>query len=238
MGLTNTRRFWNVIKPLAISVSRWHLPVNPVTRTIFGVFYTAHVIGREALIALLRFLWYEPLFRSQCEHVGQRLMMEQLPYITGTGRIVLGADVRLSGKSSIGFGNRVHDSPELVIGDGSFVGHNCAFLISKSVTIGKHCLLATGVRISDFDGHPIDAYDRRRQATVDLSEIMPVSIGNDVWIGTGAYVLKGVRIGHRSIVGAGAVVVHDVPPDVIVAGVPARIIKHLEVSVRNESSND
>ncbi len=67
--------------------------------------------------------------------------------------------------------------------------------------------LATGTRWTQ----PIDA----------------VHIGDDVWIGQGAIVLKGVTIGHRSVVGAGAVVTKDVPADVVVAGNPARIVKHL-----------
>jgi maltose O-acetyltransferase len=57
--------------------------------------------------------------------------------------------------------------------------------------------------------------------------VRPVRIGDDVWIGTGAVILKGVTIGARAIVGAGAVVNRDVPPDVIVAGNPARVVKNL-----------
>src|SRR5207302_7854179 len=158
-----------------------------------------------------------------------RLEMEKLPYITGGGRIVVGSDVRLSGKSSIGFGTKWHETPELFIGSHTFIGHNCSFLVAKSITIGEHCLLASGIRIADFDGHPIDAGQRRRNEPYSAESIKPVRIGNDVWIGAGCYVMKGVRIGDRSIIGAGSVVTTDIPNDVVAAGNPARIIKSLRV---------
>jgi maltose O-acetyltransferase len=153
--------------------------------------------------------------------------MEQLPYITGKGRILLGASVRLSGKPSIGFSNRFDVLPELMIGDNTFIGHLCSFNIARKVTIGNHCLLAAGVRIYDVDAHPLDAARRRGNEFFPAENSEPVSIGDDVWVGTGALILKGVTIGSRSIVGAGAVVTRDVPPDVVVVGNPARVIKRL-----------
>ncbi|MEQ1757822.1 MAG: DapH/DapD/GlmU-related protein [Vicinamibacterales bacterium] len=135
--------------------------------------------------------------------------------------------MRLSGKSSIGFGNRVHDNPKLSIGDQSFVGHNCGFLVAQSIRIGDHCLLAGGVRLSDFDGHPIAHDARREDQPYSPSNVKPIVIGNDVWIGAGVYVMKGVHIGDRSIIGAGSVVTKNIPADVIAAGNPARVIKSL-----------
>ena len=92
--------------------------------------------------------------------------------------------------------------------------------------IGKHCLLSGGVSVSDYDGHPTDAV-LRRTSPAPRESIEPVVIGDDVWIGAAARILKGVTIGDRSIVGAGAIVTKDVPPDVVVAGNPARVVKWL-----------
>jgi acetyltransferase-like isoleucine patch superfamily enzyme len=82
------------------------------------------------------------------------------------------------------------------------------------------------VSVGDYDGHPIDPV-LRRFSSAPPEEIRPVMIGDDVWIGRHATILKGVTIGDRSIVGAGAVVTRSVPPDVVVAGNPARVVRSL-----------
>lgn len=203
-----------------------HLPVNQLTRPVFSALYRLHVLIREALIWTARFFWYEPLFRSQCRSVGRGFRMEALPYVVGSGRIVVGSSVRISGKPTIAFSRHGGvASPLLEIGDDTFVGHGCAFSVAQSIIIGRHCLLAGSVQVHDHDGHPTDAAQRRRGEPDPVEKVMPVSIGDDVWVGNGAVILKGVTIGDRSIVGARAVVTKDVPPDSIVAGNPARAVR-------------
>ena len=220
--------FWGRMKHAAKVILSFHLPVNGFTRPLFRLCYLFHVFVRESWIWAWRFCWYEPLFRSQCISVGTGLQMEALPYIVGAGRIVIGEGVRLSGKFSVAFGRS--DSagmPELVIGDGTFIGHGCGFNAGRSIRIGQHCLLAGHVSIFDMDGHPIDAARRRAGEPTPPELIDPVVICDDVWVGNGAVILKGVTIGARSVVAARAVVTRDVPADTIVAGNPARIVKEL-----------
>ncbi len=69
-----------------------------------------------------------------------------------------------------------------------------------------------------------DPEERRR----DVEYALPVTVGENVWIGAGAFIGPGVTVGDDSVVGAGAVVVRDVPPRVVVAGVPARIVSGLD----------
>jgi acetyltransferase-like isoleucine patch superfamily enzyme len=216
---------WGPLKRFAKAVLGWHLPVNSITRPFFAGLYRLHCFIRESMIAMIKFFWNEPLFRSQCESVGDGLRMEKLPYIQGRGRIVLGERVRLSGQPQISFGRCGDTVPELVIGDGTFIGHACGFNAGRSIRIGKNCLLATMVLVYDQDGHPLDAERRRAGESSPPEEILPVIIGDDVWIGTGAVILKGVTIGDRAIVAARSVVTKDVPADAIVAGNPARIIR-------------
>ena len=82
--------------------------------------------------------------------------------------------------------------------------------------------------IMDHDAHSLN-HELRRSRADELGDIAsaPIVIGDDVLIGTGCYILKGVHIGPRSIVGAGSVVTHDVPPDEIWAGNPARFIRKI-----------
>lgn len=222
------------------SFAKWllqqHLPVARLNRPIFGLLYRLHVGFALVLRWLLRFLWYEPLFRSQCESVGTHFQMEQLPYLLGSGQIHIGNEVRLSGKSSIAFSSKHVKTPRLSIGNATFIGHNCAFTVGRRIMIGNHVLIAGGVRISDLDGHPIDPIDRRDGLTTPSNCVKEVVIGDDVWIGHGAMIMKGVRIGDRAIIAARSVVTKDVPPDTIVAGNPAKVVKTIETVAKPESA--
>ncbi len=165
-------------------------------------------------------------FRNRCTVVGENFKIEKGVFVLNEGRIQIGDSVTFSGFSDIQFSNHANPQPELRIGDDTYIGHGCAFNIGQAVTIGKHCNLATGVRLRDNDGHPMDAMARRTQPTPPEG-IGAIQIGDDVWIGTGAMVLKGVTIGDRSVVAAMAVVAGDVPPDTLVAGNPARAVRSL-----------
>lgn len=215
---------WGRLKRVARAVLSFHLPVNRLSRPLFRLLYWLHVSARETVIWARRFFWNEPLFRSQCERVGERFQMEELPYLQGDGRIVVGSGVRLSGKPSVHFGRPSPDRPELVLGDGTFVGHGCGFHVSRSVRVGRHCLLAGGVQVYDADGHPLDAARRRAGEPTPPEAVASVVIGDDVWVGTGAVILKGVTVGDRAVIGARSVVTKDVPADAVVAGNPARVV--------------
>lgn len=107
------------------------------------------------------------------------------------------------------------------LGRRAFVNANCVFLDCAEIRIGDNFQCGPGVQLLTPE-HPLDAVQRR-----SLETGRPIVIGDDVWIGGGAIVLAGVRIGDRSVVGAGAVVTKDVPSDVVVVGNPARVVKRL-----------
>ena len=88
-------------------------------------------------------------------------------------------------------------------------------------------MFANGAYISDSDWHGI--YDR----ALPVGKSLEVILEDNVWIGDSAIVNKGVRIGKNSIVGAGSVVVKNVPPNVVVAGNPAKIVKELDENEKN-----
>lgn len=130
----------------------------------------------------------------------------------------------------------VYDRGRLTIGNHFFLGRSRIFCAHR-ITIGDYVLVSDNVAIMDSDLHPLKASDRRTAADQWAKGTFPdvyergggtgVTIGDDVWIGFGACLLKGVTIGQGAIIGAGAVVTTDVQPWQIVAGAPARVIREL-----------
>jgi maltose O-acetyltransferase len=110
------------------------------------------------------------------------------------------------------------------LGERFYANVGCVFLDCAPISIGDRTLLGPAVQLYAAT-HPLDAETRR----LGLEYALPISIGDDVWLGGGAIVLPGVAIGDRAVVGAGSVVTSDVPADTVVAGNPARAVRSLEV---------
>ena len=118
------------------------------------------------------------------------------------------------------FGQHIH------VGDNFHADYNCTMLDLAEIRIGNNCLIGPDVGIYTA-GHRLEPEGR----TLDVYG-MPITIGNDVWIGGHSTILPGVSIGDGAVVAAGAVVTKDVEPNTIVGGVPAKVIKKIEIKNR------
>lgn len=108
------------------------------------------------------------------------------------------------------------------LGDYVYMNHNCVFLDAGGITIGNHVLIGPNVGIYT----PEHAFDPALRAQgYEHSE--PVTICDNVWIGGSVVILGGVTIGENSIIGAGSVVTHDIPANVIAAGNPCRVLREI-----------
>jgi acetyltransferase-like isoleucine patch superfamily enzyme len=96
---------------------------------------------------------------------------------------------------------------------------------AEKITIGNDCLIGANVLITDSDWHPVNPTMRKKSEPIKTK---PVKIGNNVFIGVNSIVLKGSEIGNNSVIGAGSVVSGIIPPDVIAAGNPCKVIKTLQ----------
>jgi acetyltransferase-like isoleucine patch superfamily enzyme len=109
----------------------------------------------------------------------------------------------------------------ILIGDYVLISPGVRISAAQEIIIEDNCMLANNAYITDSDWHGI--YDR-----VSMGQAAPVRLCKNAWIGDSAIVCKGVTIGENSIIGAGAVVVTDVPANCVAAGNPARVVKELD----------
>lgn len=114
----------------------------------------------------------------------------------------------------------------IIIGNNTGISGG-AICAATRVEIGNECLLGANVTIVDTDFHALNPIGRRYNNNWLEIGAEPIIIEDNVFIGTGSIVLKGVRVGKNSVIGAGSVVTKDVPPDSIVAGNPAKLLRGL-----------
>jgi maltose O-acetyltransferase len=167
---------------------------------------------------------------STCRHVSGTPVRVQPLLLLGLGSIVIGRDVEFGWRRSAafhtGYCHVEAAAAESVIefGDGAQVNNN-AYIKSEGpgIRIGPRALIGSFVEIFDSDFHELHP-DRRRGGRPSMA---PVELGENVFIGDGVTILKGVTIGADSVIGAGSVVTGAVPPGVVAAGNPARVIREL-----------
>ena len=121
---------------------------------------------------------------------------------------------------------RLSGDPKLSIGNNFYCNAFCHFL--GEITIGENVMIGPKTLILGRDhGMQLNGRSMREQEHIRK----PITIGNDVWIGGGAIILKGVSIGEGAVVGAGSVVTKDIPRNAIAVGNPAKVIKYRDESV-------
>ncbi len=201
--------------------------------------------GLRSLISSLRFFprrfWKFPIIRNYSVRVHRergavldtdgRIIFTALPHmveaysakLAGSRSIITlmgGSRLFIGNGTVIGPGARFNIGPgaNVSIGGRCLLNESCTVYCREQLTIGDDCAISWGVRIMDTDFHVLV------KDGVRMSESAPVSIGDHVWIGSNATILKGVTVGDDAVVGAGAVVTRDVPAGAVVAGNPARTI--------------
>jgi acetyltransferase-like isoleucine patch superfamily enzyme len=148
--------------------------------------------------------------------LGRRLEIE----ISKRGRVRFGRFVWIGDGTKI----RCHEG-EVLIGQKTVMGQECTISAFQHVRIGEQCVIADRAMFIDFD-HGIVEVDRPiRQQGIYKRD---VDVGSNVWIGYGACILRGVRVGDNSVIGTNSVVTSDVPANAVVGGVPAKLIRMRE----------
>lgn len=155
-------------------------------------------------------------------------------HIVRRGSIQIGAECRINGHdryNPIGFGSGcnfiVENGGSIVIGDNVGIS-NSTFYSRISITVGNNVMIGGGTKIFDTDFHSVDAKYRGTCDDKAHTVNKPVTIEDNVFIGAGSVILKGVHIGKNAVIGACSVVTKNVPDGEVWAGNPARFIRKIE----------
>ncbi len=172
------------------------------------------------------------MFRARLEAGSGRhlYLYGGLPLVLGPVRVKLGPECRLSGQVTIT--GRTHGpaeapSPYLIVGRNVDIGWQTTLAVGRKIVIGDDVRLAGRNFLAGYPGHPLDPDARARGLPDTEDQVGDIILERGVWLATGVTVSAGVRIGRGTVVAAGSVVTHDLPPGVLAAGVPARVIRPL-----------
>jgi acetyltransferase-like isoleucine patch superfamily enzyme len=165
------------------------------------------------------------LRRKYLSTYGRRLKPDGIAFIGPKVVIQIGGRgrVELGRWSWLGHGTKIRCHEGVVsIGAKTVLGQECTISAYQHVSIGRECVIADRVMLIDFD-HGMVEVDR----PIRLQGIYKrdVRVGHNVWIGYGACILRGVTVGDNAVIGTNSVVTKDVPPNAVVGGVPARVIR-------------
>ena len=173
----------------------------------------------------LRWAWLKLRWRGRLETDGLCFVGPGVKFEIGRD-----AKLRLGRWSWIGHGTkiRVHEG-EAEIGAKTVFGQECTISAFQHVSIGRECIVADRVMLIDFDHGVVETERPIRLQGIYKRD---VRVGGNVWIGYGACILRGATVGDNAVIGTNAVVTKDVPPNAVVGGVPARLIRMRRVPRR------
>ena len=165
------------------------------------------------------------LRRRYLTRYGRRLRSDGLAFVAPDAVLEIGPEgrVELGRWSWVGHGTKIRCHEGVVsIGAKTVLGQECTISAYRHVSIGRECVIADRVMMIDFDHGAAEVERPIREQGIYKRE---VKVGHNVWIGYGACILRGVRVGDNAIIGTSAVVTSDVPANAVVGGVPARLIR-------------
>jgi len=173
-------------------------------------------------------LFWRYLWRRLLTPAGRRWRSDG-PFFLGRGlelKIEPRGEIRFGRFVWIGDGTKIRCHEGVVeIGAKTVMGQECTISAYQRVRIGEECVIADRAMFIDFDHGVVEVERPIRLQGIYKRD---VEVGNNVWIGYGACILRGVSVGDNSVIGTNAVVTKDVPANAVVGGIPARIIRMRE----------
>jgi len=211
----------------------------PAPKFLFSPAYALYRLLQTFLATLMRILFWTPLLKGRLEKVGRNLnLYGGLPYISGPVHISIGDDCRVSGQSTFTGRSCAKIPPTLTLGNNIDIGWMTTIAVGTKIELGDNVRIAGRALLAGYPGHPLDPKDRALGLPESDDQVADIIIEDDVWLATGVSVMAGVRIGQGTIVAAGSVVTHDLPPMVLAGGIPAKVIRSLSATTASPAEQD
>ncbi len=190
-----------------------------IQSSLFLSYWVAFLFSKTMGLLALRYRLYE---MGRC-HISINAK------ITGWSNCYFGENCVIGARTWINVNNRVANEKLIRIGCNSFVGQDNFFTVGRLIVLGPYCLTASQcsfIGSTHVSGNPFSSY-----ITTGTTNEDSIIIGANCFFGYGAMVLGNVKIGCGSIIGAGSVVRHDIPPFSLAVGNPAKVVKHFDFSI-------
>lgn len=156
---------------------------------------------------------------------GWRMETDGMVFLGPSLQLQIGrrAKVRLGRFSWIGHGTKIRCHEGVVeIGPKTVLGQECTISAYRRIRIGEQCVIADRAMFIDFDHNVADVEQPIRKQGIYMRDVV---VGNNVWVGYNAQILRGVTVGDNAIIGANSVVTRDIPANAVAAGSPARVVR-------------
>jgi acetyltransferase-like isoleucine patch superfamily enzyme len=156
---------------------------------------------------------------------GRRMETDGMVFLGPSVQLQIGrrAKVRFGRFSWIGHGSKIRCHEGVVeVGPKTVLGQECTISAYRRVRIGEQCVVADRAMFIDFDHNVADVEQPVRKQGIYMRDVV---VGNNVWVGYNAQILRGVTVGDNAIIGANSVVTRDIPANAVAAGTPARVIR-------------
>ncbi|MGF1694164.1 acyltransferase [Vibrio lamellibrachiae] len=197
----------------------------PTPQVLNKLIYSVYKLTCSIWQSLTRVLFHTPAFKGRLNQYGRGLFLYGgIPFISGPLEISLGKNCRVSGQTTFS-GRPSTNSPQLIVGNNVDIGWQTTIAVGRTVIIEDNVRIAGRAFLFGYSGHPLDAHRRALGEPDDESQVGDIVLKKDVWLGTNVTIRQGVKIGEGTVVAAGSVVVSDLPPYVIAAGNPAKVVK-------------
>jgi len=203
----------------------------PAPKFILRLFYACYQLISTSFRTLTRVLIWTPLLKGRLNQVGRHLnLYGGLPFISGPIKIIIGDNCRVSGQSTFTGRSCAKTAPTLTLGNNIDIGWMTTIAVGSNIEIGDNVRIAGRTLLAGYPGHPVDPQARAAGLPETEQQVGDIILECDVWLATGVSVMAGVRIGKGTIVAAGSVVTHDLPAMVLAGGIPAKVIRPLNLT--------